>query len=80
MDELAQERIDLGRADRHIVEGEARVSRMRLLIENLRQNGRPTEIAEEHLSTLLGTLAEMWGHREAVYARIHILEARVRRP
>lgn len=79
MDELAQERFNLTQADRHIVEGEERVSRQRLLIERLRQDGQPTEVAEQHLSTLLDTMAEWWDHRDAIFARIHVLEARVRR-
>ncbi|WP_414473117.1 hypothetical protein [Microvirga sp. M2] len=60
------EREHLARAERDIAEGERRVTRQTLLVEELRRDGRDTGEAERHLLILQETLASWYSHRDLI--------------
>jgi hypothetical protein len=78
MTSLDREWRDLAKADRHIIEGEERVTRQQLLVEQLRAHGHGDMAAEgEKLLTILAKTLEEWrGHREQILAEIARHEAR----
>jgi hypothetical protein len=69
---LDRERRDLAMADRHLVEGEERVTKQRLLAGQLRAHGheKMAADAERILATLVSTLDEWRGHRKLIAAEI----------
>jgi hypothetical protein len=66
MPEAEKETRELAVAERHIVEGEERVTNQILLIEDLRRDGHDVTDAEKLLRTLQGTLVAWQGHRESI--------------
>ena len=73
--DLATEREHLALADRHILEGEARIKRHSGLIDHLRENGRDTSTAMALLQTLQETLLVWRDHRDQILHAIARLEA-----
>jgi hypothetical protein len=53
---------DLSMARRHIVEAELHIDAQRRLIAKLEEAGQPTELAEQLLTSLEDTLAQMRVH------------------
>lgn len=51
-------------AQRHLVEGRARVARQRWLIRELEAAGQPTDLAEQLLTSLVEALRQMRIHRD----------------
>ena len=56
----------LGRAERDISEGESRITRQIILIEQMRLDGHDTTEAENLLRTLRDTLVVWQGHRDEI--------------
>lgn len=54
-------------ARRHVAEAEARVTRQRALLRELRRDGYPTQLAEQLLTSLVQTTEMMRAH-------LHLLE------
>ncbi len=77
MPDPEKERAELEKADRDIRDGEERISRQMLLIEELRRDGHDTAEAEKLLGVLQQLLATWKGHREAI--RMMLADSR-RRP
>jgi hypothetical protein len=61
---------DLAAADRRIAEGEGRVSRQIVVIENQKRLGRDTAAAERLLARLRDTVDEWQEHRKQILLRI----------
>jgi hypothetical protein len=57
-------------ADRHIREGERRVSEQALLVEQMAKDGHDTTTAEALLRTLQDTLKTWYEHREQIVLAI----------
>jgi hypothetical protein len=76
MSELSRELIHLGRAERDIAEGEARITRQQVIVDGLKEHGEPAGKAEELLGSLKSTLATWREHRLQILNRIAQLEAR----
>ncbi len=66
MPDPAIEREHLSQAERHIVEGEERITRQMILIDKLRLDGHDVVEAERLLVTLRETLVAWHGHRDEV--------------
>ena len=64
--EAAREAEHLVLAERHIVEGERRVTEQCLRVETLRADGHDTVEAEKLLRTLKATLVEFCDHRTLI--------------
>ena len=60
------ERDHLAKAEHDITEGERRITRQLLLIEQMRQEGHNTSEAEKLLLTLEDTLVEWQAHRDEI--------------
>ena len=78
MTELEHERAELVRADRHVAEGEARITRQRQIIVGLDEASQLSLDARRLLDTLENTLSTWQSHRELIMARIRVLEAEQR--
>lgn len=65
---------NLASADRHIVEGEARVARQRDMIDALRRDGYDTALAEALLAVFLRTLDAWQAHRNAIAGAVEPAE------
>jgi hypothetical protein len=76
MSELANEVASLGKAERDIAEGESRITRQQMIVDELREQGEPVNKAEELLQSLKTTLAVWQDHRQLILQRIAALEAR----
>jgi hypothetical protein len=76
MDELANEVANLGKAELDIAEGESRVTRQQLIVDELRALGEPVSKAEDLLKSLITTLSVWRDHRELILRRIAELEAK----
>ena len=74
--DLAREREDLVKADRHIAAGEQRISHQCELIESLRRKSQQVLQAESLLETLRQTLQTWQEHRLEIVRRISYLESR----
>lgn len=72
-DQLALEYEHLALADRHITEGEARVSRQSELLKSLSRDSQPTAQAEQLLQLLSETLDTWRSHRRLIIDRIEAL-------
>jgi hypothetical protein len=66
MPDPAIEREHLSKAERHIAEGEERITRQMLLIDRLRREGHNVSEAERLLLTLRETLVTWQEHREEI--------------
>ena len=66
MSDPAIEREHLSRAERHIVEGEERITMQMLLIDRMRKDGHDVREAERLLLTLRETLVAWQGHRSQI--------------
>ncbi|WP_336491608.1 hypothetical protein [Methylobacterium nigriterrae] len=73
--DLDQERENLVVADRHITEGERRITEQLARIATLAEDGHDTAQAEHLLRTFEETLAEWHGHRQSILASIARLTA-----
>jgi hypothetical protein len=62
----AIEREHLSLAERHIVEGEERITMQMLLIDRMRRDGHDVREAERLLLTLRETLVTWHGHRDEI--------------
>ena len=80
MADLQTEREHLLKADRHIVEGERRITAQALRVERLRGGGHDTDESERLLLNLRQTLEAWWDHREAILREIARLEHAGTRP
>ena len=80
MRELAQEEADLGLADRHIMEGEERVTRQIRMIAVLRSRGHSDAVAQQLLTTLEQTLGSWQEHRRLILNHIAALKLRASDP
>jgi hypothetical protein len=58
-------------ADRHIVDGELRITAQAALVERMRGGQLPIGPAEELLVLLRGTLVEWQRHRELIVAALN---------
>lgn len=76
MGELDRERHDLAKAERDIADGEDRVTRQMLLLDELRRDKHDTKDAEAILVTMQQTLRLFRDHRELILAEIDRLEAK----
>lgn len=56
----------LEQAERHIVQAEIAMTRLNLLIERLRANGRLTEREEQSREAMQDTLDRFYKHRELI--------------
>ena len=66
MSDPAIEREHLSRAERHIVEGEERITMQMLLVERMRSEGQDAKEAERLLLTLRETLVAWQWHRTQI--------------
>lgn len=66
MTDLETERARLGLAERHIAEGEERLTRQRILIDEMRGRGECTARAEAFCGMLQDTLHAWREHRTAI--------------
>jgi hypothetical protein len=66
MPDPAMEREHLSAAERHIVEGEERITMQMLLVDRLRKEGHDVMEAERLLLTLRETLVAWNGHRDQI--------------
>jgi hypothetical protein len=62
----AIERDHLAEADRHIMQGRARVEAQKLRIADMQERGYDTSDAEDFLSILLATLKSLTSHRDLI--------------
>lgn len=53
---------ELTMARRHLAEGEARIGAQRRMIDRLEDLGQPTDLAEQLLACLEGTMTQMQAH------------------
>lgn len=70
MIDLEAERRHLAKAEHDIADGEMRVSRQILLIEELRRDGHDIAQAERYLGILRDTLATWYDHRDLIMHEI----------
>ena len=75
---LQQERAHLGKADKHIAEGECTVTEQEVRIERLRADGQDTSAHENVLATFRDVLAQHRAHRALILGRIAHLEGNQR--
>jgi hypothetical protein len=75
--ERAREGRTLAQADQDIAKGERRVAAQMLLIEQLREDGHDTGLAEKLLASLQASLSEWRTHRELIMQRIAQLNGRL---
>lgn len=73
--ERAREAEHLAMADRHIAEGERRVSDQAVLVRRLCAKGYDTAVADTLLCTLETTLAEWRAHRALIVQRVEQIDA-----
>ncbi|MCB8822865.1 hypothetical protein [Microvirga rosea] len=66
MSDLQHERNDLIAADRHLVQGEQRITEQLALIQKLTEQGRDTALAGELLRLLEETMAIWQDHRRLI--------------
>ena len=66
---------DLEMAERHIVEGEQRITTQVALLEGLREKRRDVTAAERLLDLLEDTLAQWHSHRMLIRERIATIDA-----
>jgi hypothetical protein len=66
MPDLEQERLDLDRADRHLAEGERRITNLILLIEDQTAQGRDTTEARKLLRNFEQTMETWRVHRQLI--------------
>jgi len=62
----ARERKHLAEADRHIMQGRARIEAQKVRIANLQERGYDTSLAEDFLSVLVTTLKNLTSHRDLI--------------
>ena len=60
----AMERKHLAEADRHLMQGHARVEAQKLRIAKMRERGYDTSLAEDFLRILVTTLKHFSSHRD----------------
>jgi hypothetical protein len=66
MPNLQEELDHLAMAERHIVDGEMRVTRQALLIERVRHAGRSTKLEEFILGQFQASLDRFYRHRQTI--------------
>jgi predicted nucleic acid-binding Zn-ribbon protein len=79
MPTLAKERLELAKADRHIVDGERRVTEQRARIERLTDKGQDTYRSEALLQAMQTTLDTWRVHRALILHAIAEAEERMQR-
>ena len=62
----ARERKHLAEADRHIMQGRARVEAQKVRIASMQERGYDTSLAEDFLRLLVTTLKHLTSHRELI--------------
>ena len=62
----AREREHLAEADRHIMQGRARVEAQKVRIASMQERGYDTSLAEDFLRLLVTTLKQLTSHRELI--------------
>lgn len=67
---VLQERDHLDLARRHLAEARVRIGNQVQLIERLRAQGHPTDLAESLLKSLLETQEQMRAHRDYIIAKL----------
>ena len=64
----------LGQADQHIATAERRITKQRLLVEELRADGHDTKVAEEMLRGFQENLQTLREHREIIIKTIEQID------
>ncbi len=70
----------LSLAERHITEGQMRITAQQLRVDTLRGNSSEDTLAEQLLDTLEGTLAQWRIHREQILRRLATIDLASRLP
>jgi hypothetical protein len=74
MPHVGKEREDLAKAERHIIEGELRVTEQICLIDDMARRGENTKTAEALLGTMKEMLNEWQAHRRLILQEIARIE------
>src|SRR5262245_35864811 len=64
--QYARERKNLAEADRHIMQGRARIEAQKVRIAKMLERGYDTSLSEEFLGLLVTTLKHLTSHRELI--------------
>ena len=74
----AREQQDLAKAEADIAEADARIEKQRAILDKLTNDGHPTEIAEQLLTTMLDSRHAFEAHRTVICERLGLYPVRAR--